>query len=34
MGFGSKDEMGRIPWVVMHDPEGNNVLLLEANGIQ
>jgi len=34
VGFGSKDEMGRIPWAVMDDPEGHNVLLLEANGIQ
>jgi predicted enzyme related to lactoylglutathione lyase len=34
VGFGSKDEMGRIPWAVMHNPEGHSVLLLEANGIQ
>lgn len=31
VGFGSKDEAGRIPWAVMHDPEGHNVLLAEAN---
>ena len=32
VGFGSKNEAGRIPWAVMHDPEGHNVLLVEAKG--
>jgi predicted enzyme related to lactoylglutathione lyase len=29
-GFGSKDENGRVPWAAMHDPEGYNVLLIQA----
>jgi len=30
VGFGSKDERGRIPWAALHDPEGHNVLLIPA----
>jgi catechol 2,3-dioxygenase-like lactoylglutathione lyase family enzyme len=29
-GFGPKDKAGRNPWAVIHDPEGHNVLLLQA----
>ena len=29
-GFGPKDKADRIPWAVIHDPEGHNVLLLQA----
>jgi|GEM_PF-1289508 len=31
-GLGPKDKAGRIPWAVIHDPEGHNVLLLQAGG--
>ncbi len=29
-GLGPKDKADRIPWAVIHDPEGHNVLLLQA----
>jgi predicted enzyme related to lactoylglutathione lyase len=28
--FGAQDQKGRISWAVLHDPEGHNVLLLQA----
>jgi catechol 2,3-dioxygenase-like lactoylglutathione lyase family enzyme len=31
-GLGPKDKAGRIGWAVIHDPEGHNVLLLQAGG--
>jgi hypothetical protein len=34
VGFGAKDEMGHIPWAVMHDPEGHNVLFIESQRSQ
>jgi predicted enzyme related to lactoylglutathione lyase len=30
VGFGEKNMAGRIPWAVLHDPQGHNILLLEA----
>src|SRR5216683_5453889 len=29
-GFGPKDQADRIPWAVIHDPEGHSVLLVQA----
>lgn len=34
VGFGSQDETGRMLWAVMHDPEGHNILLVQAKGSQ
>ena len=31
VAIGSADGTGQIPWAVLHDPEGHNVLLLQAN---
>jgi predicted enzyme related to lactoylglutathione lyase len=34
VGYGSRDATGRIPWAAMHDPEGHNILLVEAKRSQ
>jgi catechol 2,3-dioxygenase-like lactoylglutathione lyase family enzyme len=30
VGFGTEDTNGQVPWGVLHDPEGHNVLLIQT----